>query len=240
MSSGIPGQYAFLLMSAASIGGVAGFGVARGETFDQVVRRDYVTSGASLLGSGDVLLWLAQVALVATGVQMFQYHARIVAFGGALLGTCAVVSLVNILATAAVAPLVGISPEITFAAMMRCITVPIALPIYDRICERSGTDGNQALVGVCCLISGFLGFGFSKQILSSGLCRAHLSQPVTRGMATGSSAHALGAATYAATETEAFVWAMLAMATSSVLSAAWICLCPNVLDSAIVLANSRL
>mmetsp|Transcript_3945 Transcript_3945/g.10180 ORF Transcript_3945/g.10180 Transcript_3945/m.10180 type:complete len:91 (-) Transcript_3945:27-299(-) len=62
-------------------------------------------------------------------------------------------------------------------------------------------------------------------------------EPVARGIATGAAAHALGSACFAAVEPEAFVWGMLAMATSGVASAAWVCACPPVRDLVIWLAR---
>merc|ERR1719384_763196 len=112
------------------------------ETYTTVVRRDYLTQQPASPKSGDVCLWCLGPALVATGVQMFQYRERIRVLGPALLGTCAFVSLVNILGTAAVAPMLGISPEATLAATVRCVTVPMAVPTYSRLCEDAKCEEN--------------------------------------------------------------------------------------------------
>mmetsp|Transcript_87019 Transcript_87019/g.193597 ORF Transcript_87019/g.193597 Transcript_87019/m.193597 type:complete len:113 (+) Transcript_87019:1-339(+) len=95
----------------------------------------------------------------------------------------------------------------------------------------------MALVALCAGVSGFVGFGLSRTVLSSALCAAPEAQAVARGLATGTSAHALGSATFAAAEPEAFVWGILAMAVSGVASAAWICACPPVRELTLALAH---
>merc|ERR1719203_1099180 len=102
-----------LVCGMVTIAGVAGMAAVGKETYTTIVRRDYLTQQASSPKSGDLCLWCLGPALVATGVQMFQYRERIRVLGPALLGTCALVSLANILGTAVVAPMLGISPEAT-------------------------------------------------------------------------------------------------------------------------------
>jgi len=232
---GFPGHISMLLCGASTIGGAAAFAAARGETYSAVVRRDYLTRDQSALGSGDLALGFLGPALVATGVQMFQYRARIQAFGPVLLGTCAVMSLVNILSTVALAPMLGISPDMTLAATVRCVTIPMALPTYAMLCEADGREGNIAFVALCAGLTGFLGFAASRMVLSSALCGS-LEAAFPRGVATGAAAHVLGAATFASIEPEAFAWAMLGMAASGVFSSAWICSCPPVRDFVVQLA----
>lgn len=233
----LPGHLCFLACGGATSAGVALMAAVRGETYTDVVKRDYLTRGAGPKGSGDMLIWCLGPALVATGVQMFQYRARIRALSPLLLGTCAAVSLANILGTVAAAPLLGVSPEVSLAATMRCVTIPMALPTHSMLCDAAGMEANVGYVALCAGVSGFLGFGLSRAVLSSAVCGAPLAQPVARGIATGISAHALGSATFAAAEPEAFVWGMLAMAASGVASAAWICACPPVRDLTIWLAT---
>ncbi|CAK9055286.1 unnamed protein product [Durusdinium trenchii] len=215
MRQGLPGHLCFLANGAATIAVAAAMAFARNESYSQVVKRDYLVGANGPPGSGDRLLWCLGPALVATGVQMFQYRARIVALSKVLFLSCAVVSLSNIVGTVVMGPLLGISPEVTLAATMRCVTIPMALPTYARLCEESGAENNVALVALCAGLSGFIGFGFSQRLLSSAACHAHLD-PVARGIATGAAAHALGAACLVAAEPEAFVWGMLAMAVSGV------------------------
>eukprot|EP00932_Pfiesteria_piscicida_P002169 SRR837773.12107.p2 GENE.SRR837773.12107~~SRR837773.12107.p2 ORF type:complete len:146 (-),score=44.70 SRR837773.12107:70-456(-) len=116
----------------------------------------------------------------------------------------------------------------------------MAVPTYGRLCEYSGTDNNVAYVALCAGVSGFLGFGFSRLVLASPLagCVA-VEQAIPRGVATGAAAHVLGAATFAAVEPEAFVWGMLGMAASGVMSSVWICSCPPVCDLVVRLAQRR-
>ncbi|CAJ1386488.1 unnamed protein product [Effrenium voratum] len=231
---GLPGHLCFLANGFATICGAFAMASYRGESYSQVVKRDYLVGSSGPPGSGDMLLWCLGPALVATGVQMFQYRARIVALSRVLFVTCAVVSLGNILGTVAAGPALGVSPEVTLAATMRCVTIPMALPTFSRLCEASGAENNVALVALCAGVSGFIGFGFSQRLLSSAVCQAH-ANPVARGIATGAAAHALGAACLV-TEPEAFVWGMLAMAVSGVASSAWICACAPVRDLAVSLA----
>eukprot|EP00927_Polykrikos_kofoidii_P033735 TRINITY_DN28565_c0_g1_i1.p1 TRINITY_DN28565_c0_g1~~TRINITY_DN28565_c0_g1_i1.p1 ORF type:complete len:640 (-),score=86.57 TRINITY_DN28565_c0_g1_i1:84-1904(-) len=238
---GVPGQYAFLSGGAAAILGVATIAFLRGESYQTVVRRDYITGDATKplmdRGVGDHLLSFLGPALAATGVQLFQYRARVVALGPLLLGTCLLASLANVVGTAGIGHLLGVTPELTLAATLRCVTVPIALPTYDVLCAADRGAGNVALVALVCAMTGILGFGFSRIVLSSALCDAPLAQPVVRGIATGASAHALGCATFAAAEPEAFAWGMLSMALSGVCSSALICACSPVRELVIGLAH---
>lgn len=238
LRQGVKGHICFLMCGLATAAGVTTLAAARGETYGAVVNRDYLTRDPSSRGSGDILLWCLGPALVATGVQMFQYRERIRAFGPALLGTCTLVSLFNIVGTVAAAPWLGCSQEVALASTMRCVTIPMALPAHDRLCEAAGTQSGVALVALCAGVSGFLGFGLSGAVLSSALCGAPAAAaPVARGIATGATAHALGSAAFAVSEPEAFVWGMLAMAASGVASAAWVCACPPVREAAIALAS---
>lgn len=188
-------------------------------------------------GSGDWLLWCLSPALVATGVQMFQFRARIFKYSVVLVGSCAIVSLANILGTVAFGPLLGISPEVSLAATMRCVTIPMGLPTYARLCEADHAEGNLAVMALCAAVSGLLGFAFSAPLLSSVACSAPLVQPVARGIANGSAAHALGASAFVASEPEAFVWGMLAMAATGVASASWICACPPITELTVRMAH---
>lgn len=235
LQRGIAGHVCFLICGGATIAGAAAIAAIRGESFETVVRRDYITSHKN--GAGDWLLWFLSPALVATGVQMFLYRARIFRYGFMVAGCCTVVSLVNILGTVAVAPYLGVSPSTSIAATMRCVTIPMGLPTYSRLCSEEGVEGNVALVALCAGISGFLGFTCSKAILSSILCSTPVTQPVTRGIAAGAAAHVLGVAGFAATEQEAFIWGMLAMAASGISSASWICACPPVMDLTLKMAH---
>eukprot|EP00928_Gymnodinium_smaydae_P030889 TRINITY_DN22837_c0_g1_i1.p1 TRINITY_DN22837_c0_g1~~TRINITY_DN22837_c0_g1_i1.p1 ORF type:complete len:591 (-),score=93.47 TRINITY_DN22837_c0_g1_i1:29-1801(-) len=231
---GIPGHLSFLLCGAATIADAALLGLVRGEGFETVVRRDYIAPDAR--GAGDYLLWFLSPALVATGVQMFQYRSRIRAYGLILFACCSLTSLANILGTAALAPTLGISPSTTLAATVRCVTVPMGLPCYSRLSETAGTDFNVGLMALCAGLSGFLGFGASGAVLARLGYQAS-AQPVVRGVAVGSSAHVLGSAAFAAREPEALAWGMLAMAFSGVLSAFWLCGCPPVTNLVVSLAT---
>ncbi|CAE7533533.1 PLGG1 [Symbiodinium sp. CCMP2592] len=198
---GLPGHICFLANGVATICGAAAMAFARGESYSQVVKRDYLVGVAGPSGTGDMLLWCLGPALVSTGVQMFQYRSRIAALSRVLFLTCGVVSLCNVLGTVVAGPLLGVSPEVTLAATMRCVTIPMALPTYARLCDASGAENNVALVALCAGVSGFIGFGFSQRFLSSALC-GYTADPVARGIATGAAAHALGAACLVATEPE--------------------------------------
>jgi len=240
LRSGLPGHLSFVVSGASVIAGVAMSAYALGETYTTVAKRDYLTGSSKPFSDrtpGDVLLWFLGPALAATGVQIFQYRARIALYGPVLLGTCAVMSLANILAMACVGPMLNISPEALLASFVRCVTIPMAVPTYGTLCKTDNVEGNVALVALCAGVSGFLGFGLSKMVLSSALCAAPIANPVVRGIATGTSAHVLGAATFAATEPEAFVWGMLSMAAAGVCSSAWICACPPIRDLVIGLAR---
>jgi len=234
-----PGHISMLMCGLATIAGAAGMAIAKGESYTEVVQRDYLTRSMESPGSGDLLLWCLGPALVSTGVQMFQYRARIQAFGPVLLATAVIMSLANIVGTAALAPALGVSPELTLAATMRCVTIPMALPTYARLCESSGSEGNVAFVALCAGISGFLGFALSRGVLSGPLAGslAVATEAFPRGVSTGVAAHVLGAATFAAVEPEAFAWGMLGMAASGVMSSVWICSCPPVCDLVVRLAR---
>jgi len=202
MRQGLPGHLCFLSNGAATIAAATAMATLRGESYAEVVKRDYLVGSSGPPGSGDWLLWCLGPALVSTGVQMFQYRSRIVNLSSVLFISCTMVSLGNILGTVIVGPILGISPEVTLAATMRCVTIPMALPTYDRLCLCSGAENNVALVALCAGLSGFIGFGFSQRLLTSIICQAP-TDPVARGIATGAAAHALGAACLVASEPEA-------------------------------------
>lgn len=91
------------------------------------------------------IIILAVVIIMATLIS----NSVLQAFAPVLLGTCAVMSLANILGTVALAPLLGISPDMALAATMRCVTIPMALPTYAVLCEASGGENNVAFVALC-------------------------------------------------------------------------------------------
>jgi len=230
---GLPGHISFLYCGGTTMLGGGLLATARGESFEEVVRRDYIAPDGK--GAGDRLLWFLGPALVATGVQIFQYRERIQKYGTILLAASAASSLANILSTVAVAPLMGISTSTSLAATVRCVTVPMGLPCYEQLCHAEGIDFNIGLLALCAGISGFLGFAVGKSLLAK---MGHsVDQALVRGIAIGSSSHVLGSATLAGAETEAFAWGMLATAVSGVCSAFWLCGCPPVMHLTVQLAN---
>mmetsp|Transcript_60189 Transcript_60189/g.135453 ORF Transcript_60189/g.135453 Transcript_60189/m.135453 type:complete len:557 (+) Transcript_60189:20-1690(+) len=230
---GLPGHISFLYCGGFTISGGGLLALVRGESFEQVVRRDYIAPDGK--GAGDRLLWFLGPALVATGVQIFQYRQRIQQYGAILMASCAASSLVNILSTAALAPAMGVSLSATLAGTVRCVTVPMGLPCYEQLCSAQGLDFNIGLLALCAGISGFLGFAVGKSLLTR--MGYSLDQAIVRGIAIGSSSHVLGSATLAGAETEAFAWGMLATAVSGVCSAFWLCGCPPVMQLTTTLAS---
>merc|ERR1712032_1341163 len=100
-------------------------------------------------------------------------------YGVMLVGCCAVAALVNILSTVAVAPYLGISSDVSIAATMRCVTIPIGLPTYERLCRADGREGNVSLMALCALMSSLFGFVLTKNVLSSFACSAPLADPIS-------------------------------------------------------------
>lgn len=242
LKCGLPGHIGFLAVGIVTIAATAAIASCRGISYDEVVRQDYLAGSVTnpQAGSGDLLLWFLSPALVATGVQMFQYRSRVLTGGAALVVTCAFFSLANILSTVAVGPALGMSPEVTLGSTVRCITVPMGIPIYKRLCDEAGVEGNFGVMALATGLSGFIGFGFSAAVLSSALCRTTAaSHAVARGTGAGASGHVLASSGLVATEPEAFVWGMLAMAVTGITSAAWICACPPVRDLVISLAYRK-
>lgn len=53
--------------------------------------------------------------------------------------------------TGEAANLLALPPPVGFRshAVARCVTIPMALPTYARLCEESGAENNVALVALC-------------------------------------------------------------------------------------------
>jgi len=198
-----------------TLGGLSLLASAAGIPLTQALT-GYCARGAALVsgsGGGDALFGLLGPAVVSFALQMDARRARIADRAVEVFGTTAGASAIALFGTALAVRLAGLSAVARVAALPRVVTAPLAVSIAGVL------GGNVGMTAGIVAVTGLLGASVGRAALTA----AGVTDPVVRGLATGSSAHGLGTAALVGEEPEAFAFSAIAMACVGVFSTALVC-----------------
>jgi putative effector of murein hydrolase len=123
-------------------------------------------------------------AVVALALPLYRHRHTVLRMLPAVLASVVSGSLVSLGAVIAVARAAGLERVIVVSLAPKSVTAPVAVEI-SRI-----VGGNQALTAAFVIATGVLGSMLGPWFLS----RTHLHDPVSRGLAVGTTAHGQGTA----------------------------------------------
>jgi predicted murein hydrolase (TIGR00659 family) len=121
------------------------------------------------------------------------YKNRQVFYRNLLPATCGLIagSLGTMITAALIARAFGLAPDLSSSMAIKSATVPIAVEIAKLI------QANPALTAIFAVVTGMIGAAFGPWLLD----RAHITNPLSRGLALGTISHGQGTA-QAITENE--------------------------------------
>ena len=167
------------------------------------------------LGGGDLLLGLLGPSILAMAVQVYERRALLAKNLGKVLGTCLGASAFGLFSSAALSRALALPPALGKATLSRCITTPLAMAVAGLV----GADAGIAVLVV--VLTGLLGANAGAARLAS----YGVSDPVSKGLAMGASAHGIGTASLAE-EPEPLAFAAMAMALTGVMTTVLVTLPP--------------
>lgn len=127
---------------------------------------------------------LLQPAVVALAFPLYEQLHQIRARWKSIIIICLIGSLSAMITGTSVALWLGASPEMAASVLPKSVTTPIAMAVSDSI------HGVPAISAICVMFVGVFGAVLGYPILN--LLR--IKTPAARGLAIGSTAHALGTA----------------------------------------------
>ncbi|MBS1205107.1 MAG: CidB/LrgB family autolysis modulator [Proteobacteria bacterium] len=131
-----------------------------------------------------VLNDLLQPAVVALAFPLYEQLHQIRARWKSIITICFIGSLVAMTSGAAIALLMGATPQIAASVLPKSVTTPIAMAVGGSI------GGIPAISAVCVIFVGILGAVFGHTLLNT----MHIHTKSARGLAMGTASHALGTA----------------------------------------------
>ena len=167
------------------------------------------------IGGGDLLLGLLGPSILAMAVQVYERRALLAQNLGKVLGTCLGASAFGLFSSAALSRALALPPALGKATLSRCITTPLAMAVAGLV----GADAGIAVLVV--VLTGLLGANAGAARLAS----YGVSDPVSKGLAMGASAHGIGTASLAE-EPEPLAFAAMAMALTGVMTTVLVTLPP--------------
>jgi len=135
-------------------------------------------------GGQYIHFWLSP-ATVTLGLALFRQKDVLVRNLKPVLLAGTAGTLTALLSTVALSRLLGLDSTLTASMLTKSVTTPVALAISEDI------GGIPALAAAMVVITGNIGGVIGLQLLTA----IKVKSPVARGMAMGTSAHALGTAT---------------------------------------------
>ncbi|KAL2608846.1 hypothetical protein R1flu_027419 [Riccia fluitans] len=206
----------FANIGAYIYGKVTGFGFEAALKF-------YLTKQAENPGAGDIYMGFLGSVILSFAFSMFRQRVLVKRHAAEIFSAVLVSSLFSIYSTAAAGRLIGLTSNLTLAIVPRCVTVALALPIASLL-----EAGNPSLTAAVVVLTGLIGANFTQGLMD----KLGFSDPITRGMATATSAHGLGTAALSAKEPEALPFCAIAYALTGI--------CCSVLVSIPVIQQSLL
>jgi putative effector of murein hydrolase len=140
-------------------------------------------------------------------VQVYERRALLTQNLGKIMGTCLGASVFGLFSSAALSRVLDLPPALGKATLSRCITTPLAMAVAGLV----GADAGIAVLVV--VLTGLLGANAGAARLAS----YGVSDPVSKGLAMGASAHGIGTASLAE-EPESLAFAAVAMALTGVMT----------------------
>ncbi|KAK1569136.1 hypothetical protein Q3G72_033004 [Acer saccharum] len=202
------------------------FGYLSQSGFDPVLG-NYLTKVSSNPGAGDVLMEFLGSVILSFAFSMFTQRKLVKRHAAEIFTSIIVSTLFSLYSTALIGRLVGLEPTLTVSILPRCITVALALSIVSLF---EGT--NPSLTAAVVVVTGLIGANFVQATLD----KLKFRDPISRGIATASSAHGLGTAALSAKEPEALPFCAIAYALTGIFGSL-ICSVPAVRQSLLVIVG---
>lgn len=161
--------------------GYAALAKATGEPL-HIALSSYYGSGR---GPGDILSRLLGTAIISFGVQLFQYRGLLLRNKMRFLLSSIITAVSGVVSTAFGVRLLRVTGLASQASILtRCITTPLA------IAAGKMTGADATLTSSASLLTGIIGATVGPKFLSKNM---KIENPVSQGIAMGSSSHSLGA-----------------------------------------------
>ncbi len=128
------------------------------------------------------LSWLLGPSTVALAVPLHRHQALLRKQARALLLAVPSGALMGVISAVLLARTLGLSAVIVRSLAPKSVTTPIAMPIAERL------GGAPSLTACVVVLTGVLGLSFGAPLLDAARIRA----PLARGLALGTSTHAVG------------------------------------------------
>eukprot|EP01038_Epipyxis_sp_PR26KG_P009956 gene9956-13389_t len=155
------------------------FGLTYGEKFVTSLSKYYGNG----FGSGDIISSLLGPSIICFGLQLFQYRDMLRKSASVMIATTAFSSIFGLYSSAFLAKLAGLyQREVALSTLTRCITSPLALS------GAAITGADPSLAAFLVVLTGIFGASFGESYLKS----IGVDDPLSVGLAVGSSAHGLG------------------------------------------------
>eukprot|EP00892_Ulva_mutabilis_P007106 jgi/Ulvmu1/4768/UM020_0053.1 len=183
-----------------------------GSTYSAVLSA-FMAKDAVVPGSGALLMSMLVVVVLCDGMRVYLQRSVVRRHGLEILGTVVAAALFSMFATAKLAVVAGLGPQVARSLVPRSVTAPLALPIADML----GGIPSLAAASVC--FTGLLGAAFGQVLMT----RLGLRDEISRGVAQACSAHGLGAAAMAATESQALPFCAVTIAAMGTVSNVLLC-----------------
>lgn len=159
------------------------------------------TSYESYFKGSQILNDLLQPAVVALAFPLYEQLHQIRARWKSIITICLIGSLSAMITGTGVALWLGASPEMAASVLPKSVTTPIAMAVSDTI------HGVPAISAICVMFVGVFGAVFGYPILNM----LRIKTPSARGLAIGSTAHALGTARCAEEDYQEGAYSSLAL-----------------------------
>eukprot|EP00928_Gymnodinium_smaydae_P015386 TRINITY_DN15686_c0_g2_i1.p1 TRINITY_DN15686_c0_g2~~TRINITY_DN15686_c0_g2_i1.p1 ORF type:complete len:457 (+),score=33.96 TRINITY_DN15686_c0_g2_i1:75-1445(+) len=196
--------------------GCAMLAAATGSSYFAVLR-DFLTHGSTYgeYGAGDWLMSFLGCVLLSFGFHIYRKRDLLARHFVEVIGACATAPLLSMVATTIAGRVLGLPPLLSLAITPRSITVALAMPIAGRL----GVPAE--LIPLCAgsvVCTGLLGGASVLRLMNS----ASYSDPVVRGLSTGSAAMGMGAAVLAKQEAAALPFCALAYGLVGIAASTWV------------------
>jgi len=137
---------------------------------------------ASYTRAARPLSWLLGPATIALAVPLHRNRELLRRRARTILVSVSVGALIGLVSAVLLARALGLPRAIQLSIAPKSVTTPIAMPIAERL------GGIPTLTAAIVVLTGTFGLAFGGRLLT----RFRVTQPVARGLALGTSTHAIG------------------------------------------------
>lgn len=204
-----------IVTTLAATCGTAVAGAITGNGYYETLKT-YLTKGKNgqPKGAGDHLMSFLGVVVLTFGFHIYGQRALLVRHAAEVVGCAVICSLLSMIATAGVARMFGLTPELCLALVPRSVTVALAMPIATQL---GVSDDTMPICAAAVLATGLVGALLVQRLLNIG----GFTDPLVRGLACASSCHGLGLAALAATEPAALPFCALSYGLTGIAASLW-------------------